>query len=183
MGVQKVVERCEAAEENGGLMDLSDCQLIQVPDAIYMMMRVRDIQLTACNLSSNVITKIPPKFPTNFNFITELNLSNNRMSTLPEEISKCTQLETVDISNNSFVNLPNCLFNLPKIIKIIARKNFIAEVDIDLLTTCDGSSTLETLNLEENPLSRDCQDNLGTINSIRISITPREMEEWEDLSI
>ena len=59
----------------------------------------------------------------------------------------------------------------------------ISEVDIDLLTTCDGSSTLETLNLEENPLSRDCQDNLGTINSIRILITPREMEEWEDLSI
>ena len=174
---------------------------------------MKDTQLTACNLSSNVITKIPPKFPNNFNFITELNLSHNRMSTLPEEISKCTQLETVDISNNSFVNLPNCLFNLPKIIKIIARKNFIAgvytlywkknlvtfekkniflyififlqisEVDIDLLTTCDGSSTLETLNLEENPLSRDCQDNLGTINSIRISITPREMEEWEDLSI
>ena len=194
--------------------DLSGCQLIQVPDAIYFMMK--DTQLTACNLSSNVITKIPPKFPNNFNFITELNLSHNRMSTLPEEISKCTQLETVDISNNSFVNLPNCLFNLPKIIKIIARKNFIAgvytlyykktsinyfrkkkknifpyisiflqisEVDIDLLTTCDGSSTLETLNLEENPLSRDCQDNLGTINSIRISITPREMEEWEDLSI
>merc|ERR1739837_16384 len=177
MGVQKVVERCEVAKENGGIMDLSGCQLIQVPDAIYFMMK--DTQLTACNLSSNVITKIPP----NFNFITELNLSHNRMSTLPEEISKCTQLETVDISNNSFVNLPNCLFNLPKIIKIIARKNFIAEVDIDLLTTCDGSSTLETLNLEENPLSRDCQDNLGTINSIRISITPREREEWEDLSI
>merc|ERR1739846_271524 len=170
MGVQKVVERCEVAKENGGIMDLSGCQLIQVPDAIYFMMK--DTQLTACNLSSNVITKIPPKFPNNFNFITELNLSHNRMSTLPEEIS-----------NNSFVNLPNCLFNLPKIIKIIARKNFIAEVDIDLLTTCDGSSTLETLNLEENPLSRDCQDNLGTINSIRISITPREMEEWEDLSI
>merc|ERR1712111_168613 len=94
MGVQKVVERCEAAEENGGLMDLSDCQLIQVPDAIYMMMRVRDIQLTACNLSSNVITKIPPKFPTNFNFITDLNLSHNRMSSLPEEISQCTQLES-----------------------------------------------------------------------------------------
>ena len=100
--------------------------MIQVPDAIYFMMK--DTQLTACNLSSNVITKIPPKFPNNFNFITELNLSHNRMSTLPEEISKCTQLETVDISNNSFVNLPNCLFNLPKIIKIIARKNFIAGV-------------------------------------------------------
>lgn len=179
-GVIKVVHRVDDAKENNNL-DLSGCQLIQVPDAIYFMMK--DTQLTACNLSSNVITKIPPKFPNNFNFITELNLSHNRMSTLPEEISKCTQLETVDISNNSFVNLPNCLFNLPKIIKIIARKNFIAEVDIDLLTTCDGSSTLETLNLEDNPLSRDCQDNLVSINSIRILITPREMEEWEDLSI
>jgi len=103
------------------------------------------------------------------------------MSTLPEEISKCTQLETVDISHNSFISLPNCLFNLPKIIKINARKNFIAEVDIDLINTC---GTLENLNLEENPLSRDCQDNLSTIQAtIRILVTPREREEWEDLSI
>merc|ERR1711902_336644 len=178
MGVQKVVERCEVAKENGGIMDLSGCQLIQVPDAIYFMMK--DTQLTACNLSSNVITKIPPKFPNNFNFITVLNLSHNRMSTLPEEISKCTQLETVDISHNSFISLPNCLFNLPKIIKINARKNFIAEVDIDLINTC---GTLENLNLEENPLSRECQDNLSKVTSVRISMTPREMEEWEDLSI
>merc|ERR1711997_1161130 len=179
MGVQKVVERCEVAKENGGIMDLSDCQLIQVPDAIYYMMR--DTQLTACNLSSNVITKIPPKFPNNFNCITVLNLSHNRMSILPEEISKCTQLETVDISHNSFISLPNCLFNLPKIIKINARKNFIAEVDIDLINTC---GTLEYVNLQENPLSRDFHDNLSTIQAtIRILVTPREREEWEDLSI
>jgi len=177
-GVIRVVHRVDDAKENNNL-DLSGCQLIQVPDAIYFMMK--DTQLTACNLSSNVITKIPPKFPNNFNFITELNLSHNRMSTLPEEISKCTQLETVDISHNSFISLPNCLFNLPKIIKINARKNFIAEVDIDLINTC---GTLENLNLEENPLSRDCQDNLSTIQAtIRILVTPREREEWEDLSI
>merc|ERR1712077_84282 len=178
MGVQKVVERCEVAKENGGIMDLSGCQLIQVPDAIYFMMK--DTQLTACNLSSNVITKIPPKFPNNFNFITELNLSHNRMSTLPEEISKCTQLETVDISHNSFIALPNCLLNLPKIIKINARKNFIADIDVELISTCD---TLENLNLEENPLSRDCQDRLSSVTSLRISVTARDMEEWEDLSI
>ena len=48
------------------------------------------------------------------------------MSTLPEEVSSCSQLETVDISHNSFISLPNCLLNLPKIIKINAKKNFIA---------------------------------------------------------
>merc|ERR1712020_450557 len=178
MGVQKVVVRCEVAKENGGLLDLSDCQLIQVPDAIYYMMR--DTQLTACNLSSNVITKIPPKFPNNFNCITVLNLSHNRMSILPEEISKCTQLETVDISHNSFISLPNCLLNLPKIIKLDARKNFIADVDVELISTCD---TLENLNMEENPLARDCQERLASLTSLRILMTARDMEEWEDLSI
>merc|ERR1711981_471572 len=73
MGVQKVVQRCEDCEENGGSMDLSDCQLMQVPDAVYYMMR--NTTLVSCNLSSNVITKIPPKFPAKFSLITELYLS------------------------------------------------------------------------------------------------------------
>merc|ERR1712062_357848 len=110
MGVQKVVVRCEDAEENDGKLDLSSCKLIQVPDALYFMIEERNIEITACNLSSNVIKKIPPKFPTKFNMITDLNLSQN-------EVSKCSQLETVDISQNLFVSLPNCLFNLPKIIQ------------------------------------------------------------------
>ena len=36
----------------------------------------------------------------------ELNLSHNRLSTLPDEISECTQLEKVDISHNSFISIP-----------------------------------------------------------------------------
>ena len=66
--VSKLRPETESLHYFASVADLSDCQLIQVPDAIYFMMR--DTQLTACNLSSNVITKIPPKFPTNFNFIT-----------------------------------------------------------------------------------------------------------------
>merc|ERR1712223_1720125 len=65
-GVQKVVVRCEDAEENGGKLDLSNCKLIQVPDALYFMIEERNIEITACNLSSNVVKKIPPKFPTKF---------------------------------------------------------------------------------------------------------------------
>ena len=42
---------------------------------------------------------------------------------------------------------------------------------------------METLNLEDNPLNRDCQETLANVDSIRITMTPRELEEWEDLSI
>merc|ERR1711978_449781 len=135
--------------------DLSECELTQVPDAICYMMR--DTPLTACNLSSNVIMKIPPKFPDKFNCITELN-----------------------VSHNSFIALPNCLLNLPKIVKLNAKKNFIADVDVELISTCD---TLENLNLEDNPLARDCQERLSSVTSLRVSVTARDMEEWEDLSI
>ncbi len=50
------------------ITDLSNCQLIQVPDAVYFMMR--DTQLNSCNLSSNVISRLTPKFPTSFLHIT-----------------------------------------------------------------------------------------------------------------
>ena len=62
-----------------------------------------------------------------------------------------------------------------------ARKNFIADVDVEILL--HSTSILENLNLEENPLNRDCQEHLANVDSIRITMTPRELEEWEDLSI
>jgi Leucine-rich repeat (LRR) protein len=48
------------------------------------------------------------------------------MSTLPEEISECTQLERLDVSRNSFIALPACIFALPSLVTLDARKNFIA---------------------------------------------------------
>jgi hypothetical protein len=178
-GVIRVVHRVDDARENN-ILDLSDCQLMQVPDAVYYMMR--NTTLVSCNLSSNVITKIPPKFPAKFSLITELNLSHNRLSTLPDEISECSQLEKVDISHNSFISIPQAVFSLPALTTLNARKNFIADIDVEVLINTT-SSTLETLNLEDNPLNRDCQENLANIDSVRITMTPRELEEWEDLSI
>jgi len=177
-GVIRVVHRVDDAKENNNL-DLSECQLMQVPDAVYFMMR--NTSLLACNLSSNTISKIPPKFPTKFSLITELNLSHNRISNLPEEISECSQLENVDISHNSFLSLPACLLSLPSIVSVNARKNFVADVEAELIE--GASNTLEVIDLQDNPLSRDCQETLSNFNTIRIKITPREIEEWEDLSI
>lgn len=48
--------------------DLSECQLMHVPDAVYHLMR--NTELKSCDLSSNVIKKIPPKFALKFSLIT-----------------------------------------------------------------------------------------------------------------
>eukprot|EP00095_Tigriopus_kingsejongensis_P010429 maker-scaffold294_size218657-snap-gene-0.18 protein:Tk10429 transcript:maker-scaffold294_size218657-snap-gene-0.18-mRNA-1 annotation:"leucine-rich repeat-containing protein 40 isoform x2" len=197
--VQKVVARCELAQgsapdsedsrgetesetgenANGqkGILDLSNCQLMQVPDAVFYMMR--NTPLIECNLSSNVISKIPPKLPTKFAFVKRLNLSNNRMSTLPDEMRELSQLEMVDISNNSFISLPQCLFAAPRVSDINAKKNFITDVDVEIVTS---APKLNHLCLEDNPLTRATEQALGEVKSIQIVITPRELEEWEDLT-
>merc|ERR1719220_1247776 len=73
-GVVKVVHRCDDAKENKNL-DLSSCQLVQVPDAIFHLMR--ETPLTTCNLASNIITKIPPKLAMSFTPLTTCNLASN----------------------------------------------------------------------------------------------------------
>jgi len=176
-GVVKVVHRCDEAKENNAL-DLSDCQLMQMPDAVYHLMR--DTPLNSCSLANNVISKIPPKLPLSFSLITELDLSGNRISGLPSEMTVCTALEFVDISSNSLVSLPPVLFQLSSIHNIKAGKNFIADVDVEAVMSCE---TLESLGLEENPLSPASHENLNQIDSIRITVSPRQREEWEDLSI
>lgn len=41
---------------------------MQIPDAVYHLMR--NTKLKTCDLSSNVLKKITPKFAQNFNLIT-----------------------------------------------------------------------------------------------------------------
>jgi len=173
-----IVQGVDKARENGGNLDLSGCQLMQMPDAVFHLMR--NTSLVTCNLSNNVITKIPPKLPLNFSLITELNLSGNRMSSLPQEMTNCTQLQEVDISSNSFVSLPPVLLQLPALCTINASTNFIADVDVDML---ESSCSLESVNLEENPLTSEIHQRLNDIVNIRIRVSARKLEEWEDLSI
>ncbi|KAK6620824.1 hypothetical protein RUM43_011120 [Polyplax serrata] len=96
---------------------------MHVPDAVYHLMR--HTTLKGCNLSSNVITKIPPKFAVKFSLITDLNLSHNQMSKLPDELSDLEKLERLDISHNSYIALPNVVFQIPKLKYLNAQNNHI----------------------------------------------------------
>ncbi|XP_076040233.1 leucine-rich repeat-containing protein 40-like isoform X2 [Oratosquilla oratoria] len=170
--------RCIEAGENGGFLDLSECQLCQVPDAVFHLMR--NTPLTVCNLAGNLLSKIPSKFALKFCLITELNLSHNKMSKLPEELADCIELQHLDLSHNSYVNLPSVVFKLPKLKTINARKNYIMDVEIEKVKE---DKVLEELDLEENPLSPKSHDELSALTKIRVKLTPREIEDWEDLTV
>ncbi|KAK9498989.1 hypothetical protein O3M35_003514 [Rhynocoris fuscipes] len=176
-GVTRVILRCEDAQESL-ILDLSGCQLMQVPDAVYHLMR--HTALKACNLSSNVITKIPPKFAVKFSLITELNLSNNQMSKLPDELADLAELERLDISHNAFINLPHVAYKMPKLTTLNASNNHIVEIDVERLK---GSPSLVEVDLQNNPIPPNTIAALNNLTTIRVTLTLREPEEWEDLNI
>ena len=82
-------------------------------------------------------------------------------------------------SSNSFVQLPSCLTELPQLKSLNASKNFVAEVEIEAVL----ASSLDILNLEENPLSKSCYEEMCRQSKVRVVLSPREQEDWEDLSI
>lgn len=173
----RVVSRCEQAQDNCDL-DLSECQLMQVPDAVYHLMR--HTELKRCDLSGNVITKIPPKFAVKFSLITELNLSHNQMSKLPEELAELQALERLDISHNTFIALPTVACRMSQLKRLLANNNSIIEIDVERLKL---SPALEFIDLKNNPLTPRLHDLLGAFARIQIEISPRQLEDWEDLSV
>ncbi|XP_072935161.1 leucine-rich repeat-containing protein 20 isoform X1 [Epargyreus clarus] len=170
----RVVGRCEDAQENSQL-DLSECQLMQVPDAVYHLMR--HTELKSCDLSGNVITKIPPKFAVKFSLITDLNLSNNQMARLPDELCTLACLQRLDISHNTFVALPHIAFQCPSLHTLLAHHNQIIEVDVDRLAR---SRALEYVDLSDNPIPPRTYEELKQLSRPTISISEREKEDWEE---
>merc|ERR1711862_195182 len=108
--------------------------------------------------------------------IIKCNLSNNLISKItPQFGGSCfTNLTTLNVSTNSV------LLELESVSEINAKSNFITEVNEEEL---ENTESLEVVNLENNKLSASCHDRLKRVDKIRIIISERKLEEWEDLSI
>lgn len=104
------------------------------------------------------------------------------MAKLPDELCDLNFLETLDISNNSFLTLPPVVFKLKKLKKLIANNNKIIEIDFDLLDV--NNNCLELVDLRNNPLTGICIDILKEAKvNFKIEFSERKKEEWEDLEI
>ncbi|XP_033171331.1 leucine-rich repeat-containing protein 20 isoform X1 [Drosophila mauritiana] len=172
-GVIRVVQRCEDAKENHKL-DLSSCELMQIPDAVYHLMR--NTELITCNLSGNVLKSVSPKFSQKFSTITDLNLSHNKLSRLPEEFASLSALTKLNISNNSFIVLPQVVFKLQSLASLDAQNNAILEIDTDEAITSDN---LALVDLRNNPLSRNCRRKLQNFKTpFLLEISKDVDDDW-----
>ncbi|KAK3781516.1 hypothetical protein RRG08_054855 [Elysia crispata] len=166
--VAKVVNRCEDAKETQHL-DLSGCDLTQIPDAVFLLMRSTELQ--TCDLSQNLMKRIPSKLPSKFSSLKELNLATNHLSSLPEELRHLEDLTKLDISHNHFKELPQVVYRIDSLKELSAEENEILDIDIQRLRAL---SNISEVNLQGNPLTTDTHSQLMELKHITVLLTPQD---------
>ena len=61
-------------------LDLSECELTQIPDAVYVMLKETTVQ--SCDLSKNLLQNLPKKFCSKFSKVTGKHFSTKVMQIL-----------------------------------------------------------------------------------------------------
>lgn len=147
-GVSLVVQRCEAAKASG-LLDLKGCQLVSLPDAIYLILK--EYTIKQLSLAHNQLKKFPRRIPEKFTSLQVLSLKGNAIAEWPEEMEDFPKLQAMDLAGNGLREIPEQLLLQPKLKILNLAENPIAEVDVDVVFT--HAQRLQILNLSGCPLS------------------------------
>ncbi|XP_062598094.1 leucine-rich repeat-containing protein 18-like [Saccostrea cucullata] len=153
-GTALVARRLREAQESQSL-DLSGCDLTKIPDAVYMMLK--SVTVNKCTMASNMLTKIPPKFPTNFTSLTELDLSKNRLSHFPPDMHIMQNIRVLNLSSNDLADVPHFVYSLSNLQELFLHDNCIMSIDVSRLEDIEG---LRNVNLQNNPISDDLKSQL-----------------------
>ncbi|KAJ1962329.1 hypothetical protein GGI12_002710 [Dipsacomyces acuminosporus] len=103
--------------------------------------------ITALDLSNNQLTSLPDEIGHLAN-LQELNVGNNRLASLPSTISYCQKLCTIDASSNQLEDLPTCIRHLRLLTKLSLANNKLTAVPA-CLWNLHG---LEQLDLSHNSI-------------------------------
>src|SRR3972149_1500890 len=125
-------------------IDLSDRELIYVPNWIFKFTRRGSIQIL--DLSENNIRVIPPKIGQLTNLV-KLHLVYNKLTSLPAELGQLTNLKTLYIFRNRLTSLPPEIGQLTNLEKLSVFHNRLTSLppEIGQLTN------LIELDISDNP--------------------------------
>ena len=111
-------------------------------------------KLKTLHLNSNVIQILPLGFLSHLPFLIDLNLSNNRLTSLEGSgLELNTKLQILDVSSNLLKSLPDCLSTCSQLKILKASSNQITKLGWP--PSLLSSTRLSGVYLEKNPISRN----------------------------
>lgn len=148
------------AAVTGGVstLNISKNVLTEVPARLLSLERC----LTDLNMSMNRLGSLPAEFGCLIK-LSALDLSINQLTDLPDSLSSLKALREINISNNRFKTLPTVLYSLKSLEIILASGNQIQLIEVDKLLLM---SVLSTLDLQNNDLAQ-VPPQLGNATQLR----------------
>ncbi|XP_061427170.1 leucine-rich repeat-containing protein 20-like [Lethenteron reissneri] len=172
-GVVRVVQRLrETLEEHTDSIDLSACEMTNVPVAVNVMLAEVADDVRVASLADNILKSLPSNFLSTFSRLHELHLQGNRLKSLPDAVASLTELHFIDISRNCFVTFPDSLTATPSLRTIDVSHNSLQELPAEKLA---AMPSLASLIVTANPLTQDAVDSLSLLtDTLRVTLAPPE---------
>ncbi|XP_038048350.1 leucine-rich repeat-containing protein 40-like [Patiria miniata] len=165
-------------------LDYSNKKVAEVPVTLWEP--AREAGVANVNLSKNVFTEVPTNVILLAKTVTELNLSFNKLTTLPAELQMMVNLTHLDLRNNAISTLPSEWSTLVKLREISLSCNRLKEVpavvyqwaELENLLLADNQiglidvvnllrlPKLSTLDLQNNDVMQ-VPPELGNVQSLR----------------
>ncbi|MCX6739794.1 MAG: leucine-rich repeat domain-containing protein [Candidatus Parcubacteria bacterium] len=114
--------------KNANKLDLSNQNLTKVPDYVFKMTNLEEL-----NISNNLLTGAIQSQIGQLKKLKILNASNNQMTGVPAEIGQLSNLQVLDLSNNQLTGLPNELGNLKNLQTLNISGNNYSTADLEII--------------------------------------------------
>lgn len=120
----RVFRNCLKA--NVRIVELYRNKLSDVPSGLTTLAPI----ITDLNVSKNRLRSIPD-FICTFQYLNILNIAGNELSALPENLSNLENLKEIVMSNNLFRKIPDCVYSVRSLEVLMACDNQITNINVE----------------------------------------------------
>jgi Leucine-rich repeat (LRR) protein len=133
-------------------LDLSKQELVTIPLEMYATesAKARLSYAVIVDLSKNVLESLPPSdFLYWMTSVRHLNMSTNRLTTLPDEMKLLTNIEVLEGYNNRLISLPPEIGGISALLRLDLGSNFLTSIP----NSIGKCTSLKYLSLHSNKLT------------------------------
>ncbi|XP_013195333.1 leucine-rich repeat-containing protein 57 [Amyelois transitella] len=169
MGNSGLKQHYETASKTG-VLQLADHKLKEVPIEV---LGLSDI-LRNLDLSKNKISVLPEDI-SKFKHLKQLNLETNKLEMLPNSITNLKKLELLNVSNNLLCSLPQGFVNLSNIKQVYLNNNRFKEFPLQLLKL----HNLEVVELSNNKIT-EIPSGMFELFAMELNLSQNEISSLGD---
>lgn len=164
MGNSGIKQHYETASKTG-VLQLSDYKLKEIPiEALNLSDILRNL-----DLSKNRLTSLPDDV-CKLKLLKQLNLDTNKIDTIPESICNMKKLELFNISNNLVRFLPESFCKLSNLKQVYLNNNSLKEFPKQLL----GLHSLEVVELSHNKIT-EVPNGMSELYAAELNLSQNEI--------